>query len=177
MMRRMAMVLVLLGTLGLPPGAPSARAFRSGGWPPQGEAEPHKRLAVVVNRSNPLENLSFAELRRIFLGERNHWPFGHRITLVIHEPGQSERTAVLREIYQMNENDFSRYFAQATFTGKVFSAPKTLATSTGVRKFVFNVPGAIGFVPADEVDQTVKVIRIDGRLPGEKEYRLRLDTR
>ena len=141
----------------------------------QDPAKVKRGLAVIVNRANPVENLSFAELRKIFRGERNHWPDGRRITIVLREPGQPERAAVLREIYQMSEPDFNRYFLHATFTGEVLSAPKTLATASGVRKFVFNVPGAIGCVRADEVDETVKVIRLDGRLPGEKDYRLRLE--
>ncbi len=142
---------------------------------PQDPAELKRCLAVIVNKSNPVENVSWAELRKIFQAERNHWPDGRRITIALREPGQMERAAVLRQIYQMNERDFNRYFLQATFTGEALSAPKTLATASGVRKFVFNVPGAIGCVCADEVDETVKVIRVDGRLPGEKGYRLRLE--
>jgi len=142
---------------------------------PQDPAELKRYLAVIVNQSNPVENVSLAELHKIFRAERNHWPDGRRITIALREPGQPERATVLRDIYQMTERDFNRYFLQATFTGEALSAPKTLATASGVRKFVFNVPGAIGCVRADEVDETVKVIRLDGRLPGEKGYRLRLE--
>jgi hypothetical protein len=46
-----------------------------------------------------------------------------------------------------------------------------------VLKFVFNVPGAIGYVRASDVDSTVKVLRVDGRLPGDKDYRFRLTAR
>src|SRR2546429_5259029 len=45
-------------------------------------------LGIVVNRSNPVENLSFAELRKIFLGEQTHWSNGRRITVVMLEPGK-----------------------------------------------------------------------------------------
>lgn len=134
-------------------------------------------LAVIVNRSNPVDNLTMQELRTVFLGERSHWPNGRRITLVMMEPGQPERSAVLREVYRMNESDFSRHFLQGLFTGEVFVSPKTLATPVGVRKFVFNVPGAIGYVRAGDVDPTVKVIRVDGHLPEDKDYGLRLQVR
>ena len=144
---------------------------------PQDPAELERCLAVIVNQSNPVENLSLAELRRIFRADRNHWPDGRRVTIALREPGKPERATVLREIYQMTERDFSRYFLQATFTGEALSTPKTLATASGVRKFVFNVPGAIGCVRAGEVDETVKVIRLDGRLPGEKGYRLQFERR
>lgn len=161
--------------------AGSCLALRAGGShpvaaAPDDPAERKKCVAVIVNQANPVENLSLADLRKLFRAERNHWPDGRRVTIALLEPGQPERVTVLREIYQMTERDFDRYFVQATFTGEALSAPKTLATVSGVRKFVFNVPGAIGCVRADEVDETVKVIRLDGRLPGEKGYRLRLES-
>jgi ABC-type phosphate transport system substrate-binding protein len=131
-------------------------------------------LAIIVNQSNPVENCSFEELRKIFLGERSHWPNGRRITLVMLDPTQPERKLVLREIYGMSEKDLNNHFIQGVFTGNVAAAPKTLASAAEVRKFVFNVPGAIGYVRGSEVDPSVKSLRIDGRLPEDKDYRLRL---
>ena len=77
----------------------------------------------------------------------------------------------------MNESDFSRHFLQGVFTGEVFVSPKTLASPVGVRKFVFNVPGAIGYIRASDMDSTVKAIRVDGRLPSDREYSLRVPFR
>ncbi len=176
---RLLFACLMVGTclgLALPLGA--NRSAAAGLCAPNPEQEETNNcLAFVVNRSNPLDNVSLAELRKIFLAERNHWPDGHRITIVMQDPGQPERKAVLKQIYRMNENDFSRYFLHKAFTGEVPSSPKTLASSTGVRKFVFNVPGAIGYVRASEVDATVKAIRVDGRLPGEKGYGMQLEAR
>jgi len=145
--------------------------------PPEPPAASEQNLAIVVNLSNPTVNLSMAELRKIFLGERSHWPNGRRITLVMIDPGRPERAAVLSLIYQMSENDFNNHFLHGLFTGEVFASPKTLATPVGVRKFIFNVPGAIGYVRATDVDASVKVIRIDERLPEDKGYRLRIPPR
>jgi ABC-type phosphate transport system substrate-binding protein len=134
-------------------------------------------LAIIVNQSNPVENFSLEELRKIFLGERSHWPNGRRITLVMLDETQPERKAVLRDIYSMSEKDFNNHFIQGVFTGAVFVSPKTLSTPAEVRKFVFNVPGAIGYVRASEVDSSVKVLRVDGRLPEDKDYRFKLTGR
>ena len=134
-------------------------------------------LAIIVNQSNPVENCSFDELRKIFLGERSHWPNGRRITIVMLDPAQPERKVVLREIYAMSEKDLNNHFIQGVFTGAVLAAPKTLGTAADVRKFVFNVPGAIGYVRGTDVDPSVKTLRIDGRLPDDKDYRLRLQSR
>ena len=144
----------------------------SGAVPAPPDAE--DSLAIIVNQSNTIDDLSLKELRTVFLGERSHWPNGRRITLVMMESGFAERKAVLREIYHMNESDFSHHFMQGLFTGEVFVSPKTLASPVGVRKFVFNVPGAIGYVRAGDVDETVKVIRVEGHLPDDKDYSLRI---
>ena len=74
----------------------------------------------------------------------------------------------------MSESDFSRHFLQGLFTGELFVSPKTLANPVGVRKFVFNVPGAIGYVRASDVDATVKKRSVDGHLPEDKDYALRI---
>src|ERR1700748_1239618 len=33
-------------------------------------------VAIIVNPSNPVENCSFEDLRKIFMGEKSHWPNG-----------------------------------------------------------------------------------------------------
>ena len=143
--------------------------------PEQSLAE--RNLAIVVNQSNPVNGLTTADLRRVFLGERGHWPNGRRITLVMLEPGWPERAAVLSSIYRMDETEFNNHFLHGLFTGEVFVSPKTLSTPEGVRKFIFNVPGAIGYLRASDVDKTVKVLRIDERLPGDKGYKLHVPPR
>jgi ABC-type phosphate transport system substrate-binding protein len=144
---------------------------------PEPQITTEQNLAIVVSLSNPVESLSMAELRRIFLGERSHWPNGRRITLVMMEPGQPERAVVLRDICQMNETDFNNHFLHGVFTGEVLVSPKTLATPVGVRKFVFNVPGAIGYLRVSDLDSSVKAVRVDERGPEDKGYKLHVPPR
>ena len=150
-------------------------------WPPPARVAASQAkqdsLAIIVNQSNPVDNLSTAELRAVFLGERSHWPNGRRITLVMMEPGQFERDTVLHDVCRMSESDFRRRFLQGLLTGEVLVSPKTLSTPVGVRKFVFNVPGAIGYLRPADVDDSVKVIKIDGHLPSDAEYPLHVPLR
>lgn len=131
-------------------------------------------VGIVVNRSNPVENLSFAELRKIFLGEQSHWSNGRRISIVMLEAGKQERQAVLAQIYRMDDKEFDKHFSQGLSSGEIHAAPKTLATTTEVLKYVYNVPGAIGYVRVTEADDSVKILHIDSRLPGDKDYSIRL---
>jgi phosphate transport system substrate-binding protein len=137
------------------------------------QAEP---LAIVVNRSNPVNNLSSSELRNIFLGSRSHWPNGRRITLVMRDPGDSERKVILREVCNMTEDQMKTHFLRGLFTGEILVSPKVLSTPFGVRRFIFNVPGAIGYLRLRDVDDSVKVLRIDELFPDDKRYRLRVQS-
>ena len=134
-------------------------------------------LAIIVNLSNPLENVSLIELRQIFLGQRDYWPNKHRVAIAMLEDGQPEREAALRQIYRMDESDYQAHFLKEVYRDEVFKSPKTLASPAIMRKFVFNAPGAIGYVRLSDVDGSVKVLRIDGRLPDDKDYPLQIDAR
>lgn len=134
-------------------------------------------LVIVVNRSNPVEGLSFTELRRVFLGERSHWANDRRITLVMREPGEPERKTILRDVCGMTEDQLKTHFLHGLFTGEILVSPKILSTPTGVRKFIFNVPGAIGYLRLSDVDDSVKVVRIDELLPFDKGYKLHVESR
>jgi ABC-type phosphate transport system substrate-binding protein len=147
------------------------------GGPPAAAVEPRRNpgpMAIVVHRSNPVEELSLAELRSLFLGERQRWPNGRRITLVLPEAGLPEGEAALKLIYRMSEAELNHHFLRAVYRGQAVGAPKRLSSSDRVVRFVFNVPGAIGCVPAQDVDGSVKVLRVEGRPPGEPGYPLRL---
>jgi ABC-type phosphate transport system substrate-binding protein len=170
---RLAGFICVLASAVLLPGVFLRGALERPAFPPE-EHPGERNLAIVVNTSNPVNNLTTAELRRVFLGARGHWQNGHRITLVMLEAGWPERAAVLNSIYQMNETDFNNHFLHGLFTGEVFVSPKTLATPEGVRKFIFNVPGAIGYLRESDVDKTIKIIRIDERLPDDKGYKFHL---
>ncbi len=150
-------------------------------WPPSARVEASQAkqdsLAIIVNQSNPVDNLSSADLRAVFLGERSHWPNGRRITLVMMEPGLPERETVLHDVCRMSESDFRRRFLQLLLTGEVLVSPKTLSTPLGVRKFVFNVPGAIGYLRPVDVDDSVKIVKIDGHTPNDADYPLHLPLR
>jgi ABC-type phosphate transport system substrate-binding protein len=137
----------------------------------------HSSISIIVNRDNPLNEVSLVDLRRTLLGDVTRWPDGKKITIAMREPGEPERDAVLRLVCRMTEADFTRYLLHAAYRGEAQSGIKQLETSTGIRRFVFNVPGAIGYVRSDEVDQTVKVLRVLGPVPEAPAFGLMLRTR
>jgi ABC-type phosphate transport system substrate-binding protein len=164
--RPASLAILLAAALALPP--------REAAQPP---AAPSPAVAVVVHRSNPVDNLTFAELRRIFLLDTQSWPHGRKITVVLREKGQPERAEAIRVICGLSERDYERHILFRTFQGSVGIGPRSIQSAAAMLRFVYSAPGAIGHVNADEADGSVKVLRIDGRLPDEAAYPLRPSAR
>lgn len=130
-------------------------------------------VAIVVHPSVGVDNISFEELRRIFLGEKQFWPDRSRITLLVRAPVAQERRLILQKIYRMNEEAFRQYWIAKMFRAEVAAGPKLVYSSEMARELVSAIPGAIGFMPANNVIAGVKVLKIDGRLPNDPRYPLR----
>jgi len=81
-------------------------------------------IVVIVNGSNPVENLTTGELKKLFLSERSRWDTGKSVAPVMTAAGARERTAFLKIVCGMNDTDFGKYFLQAAFTGKSATPPK-----------------------------------------------------
>ena len=131
-------------------------------------------LAIVVNPGTPVSQLTFAELRQVFLGERQYWNPATAVVLLIRAPAAAERDAVLNVIYQMREPQFKQYWIAKIFRAEMTSPPKLVYSNESANQLVAAIPGAIAFMAASDVKPGLKVLRVDGHLPGEPGYRLHL---
>jgi ABC-type phosphate transport system substrate-binding protein len=113
---------------------------------------------VVVSKLNKTAALSREEARRIFVGDQSSWPGGKHIAILMLTPDRPERTVVLREVFKMNESDYTKYFLQAAFTGRVQGAPKELPSGTQMKVRLAANPNAIGYLSKEDVDETVNVL-------------------
>src|SRR5207245_10205247 len=130
-------------------------------------------IAVVVHPDTPVTDLSLAEVRKVLLGERQYWTSKLPVVLLIRAPVARERDVVLRVIYQMSEAQFKQYWVAKIFRAEVASQPKIVYSNDVQLELVSAIPGAIDFVDARNVRPGLKVLRVDGHLPGEQGYPLR----
>lgn len=145
--------------------------------PASAQTPPAPALAIIVHRSNPLDEVTFSELRRIFMLDTQTWPRGRKITVVLREKGQPERAEAIRIICGLSESEYDRHVLFQTFRGSVSIGPRSIQSTALMLRFVNSAPGAIGYVASDQVDASVKVLRIDGLLPGDARYALRRAAR
>jgi len=105
-MRRFICFVIMTGFLTACCGLPLEAQGTSGG-----------DIAVVVNPDLAIQNLSFDDVRRLVLGNKQYWPGNLRVTLLLRAPVARERDVVLRKVCDMNEAQFRQYWI-----GKVFRA-------------------------------------------------------
>jgi hypothetical protein len=130
-------------------------------------------IAIVVRPDVPIDNLTFADLRRVLLGDRQFWSSNLRVTLLVRAPGARERDVVLKSIYQMSEAQFRQYWIAKVFRAEAQSGPRIVYSNEMAVELALAVPGAVAFMDAAQVPKGLKVLRINGVLPGEKSYPLR----
>lgn len=130
-------------------------------------------IAIVVHRSAPADDLSMQQLRSIFLADQQFWDDRTRITLLVRAPKSDERDFVLNRIYQMSESQFRQYWIAKMFRAEIPRGPKILFSTDMTLDLVVAIPGSISFMRASEVNDSVKVVRIDGKLPNEDGYPLK----
>jgi ABC-type phosphate transport system substrate-binding protein len=130
-------------------------------------------IAIVVRPDVPVDSLSFSELRKLLLGDRQFWSSNLRVTLLIRAPGAHERDVVLKSIYQMSDAQFRQYWIAKVFRAEAASGPRIVYSNEMATELAGAIPGAVAFVDASQAPKGLKVLKIDGRLPGEKGYPLR----
>ncbi len=136
-------------------------------------AECAPSVAIVVSPDVPVDEVSFAEVRKLFLGERQFWNPKLRVVLLMRAPIAPERDVVLKTIYQMSEAQFRQYWISKVFRADVSAGPKIVYSTEMANELVSEIPGAVAFVDASQVPKGLKVLKIDGKLHGDKAYPLR----
>jgi len=130
-------------------------------------------IAIVVRADVPVDNLTFAELRRVMLGDRQFWASNLKVTLLVRAPGAREREVVLKTIYQMSEAQFRQYWIAKVFRAEAASGPRIVYSNETATELASAIPGAIAFVEALQAPKGLKILKINGVLPGDKAYPLR----
>ena len=129
-------------------------------------------IAIIVNKNNAIEDISFYELVKIFKIEKKFWDDGKQIYLIMQGSKSSEKEAILKTVYKMDEQELKKFWLAKIYQGTVPSFPKVMTSNQSVKAFVQQVPNAIGYVDVAYTDDSIKVLKVDGKLPGENGYKL-----
>ena len=129
-------------------------------------------VALIVNPQNPETDLTASDLKAIFRQEQQHWKSGGKIYLVLQEAGSPEKDLVLKRVYGLSDEELKQFWLGKLFRGEIASFPHVAPSNASAKRLVIHAARALAFVDASVVDGTVKVLRIDGRHPGDPGYLL-----
>lgn len=110
---------------------------------------------VVVSKNSTVEALDSDMVRDVFLKKRNF--DGHTRLLPINLIGEKPvRQEFESSVLKMNREAIKRYWVVNHFQG--VSPPPTQASLQSVKSFVEKVKGAIGYLPREMVDDSLRII-------------------
>jgi hypothetical protein len=127
-------------------------------------------VLVVVARASALRNVSRAELRRLFMRQAEEID-GERLIPFNHPPGTAIRQQFDRLVLGMSEAEMGRYWVDRKLRDES-GPPRTVPSSALLRRVVAALPGAIGYLPSDQVDPGLRILTVDGKEPGQLDYPL-----
>jgi len=135
---------------------------------------PARPLAVVVHKSSPVDNISTGELSRMLDGDRRIWIDSSPIVLVQQPDDSPVQKLMLKLLLKTTPAGYNRQLLQVQFQGKPLPAIRILNSDSNAIAFVWNVPGAVSIVDAAAAATSthIKILKVDGKLPGEKGYPL-----
>jgi ABC-type phosphate transport system substrate-binding protein len=120
-------------------------------------------MAVVVSENNAVGSLSSAQLGKIFRTEMKKWPDGSDIILVLHRSSPGENIT-LQHLNKMSA-------AQLQAWSKQHKEELRFADSDeDVLSIVQSTPGAVGLIDVRAINDKIKVLHVDGKLPMEEGY-------
>jgi ABC-type phosphate transport system substrate-binding protein len=120
-------------------------------------------MAVVLNKDNNVGDLSSAHLAKIVRLEVRKWHDGKDVVLVLHKDSAGEMST-LERLSKMSGNELKLFIA---------AHPESITpvdSDDDVLRLVATTPGALGLVDVRAINDQVKVVRVDGKLPMEDGY-------
>jgi len=134
---------------------------------------PTTDVAVIVNPLNPVESISSADLHKIFAGEKQSWGGNQPVFVFVRAPQAREREVLLERVMHMTESEYRQYWVKKLYSGEVQHEPLALMSNGMQLEAVRSDKGGIALISMQDVHPGVKVLKIDGHLPGTPGYLLK----
>lgn len=126
------------------------------------------QVAVIANVDTEIEDIRLGELRDLFLGR----PTNVSAQPVVLFENRAVREQFYRSALSMGVREVKQRWIQVVLTGGRMQPPVEVDADEVV-SLVAETSGAIAFVDSPPENEEVRVLRIDGHLPGEAGYPLR----
>jgi ABC-type phosphate transport system substrate-binding protein len=129
-----------------------------------------KKWAVITSAGSKMQDVSLAEITKLCKGTQKTWPDGRNFTLVIRDPELPEMRATVETLFGVAPSEMKNVLARMNQSHVVI---RIADTDEDVLRTVSATPGAIGVVDVYAINSSVKVLRVEGKLPFDVGYALK----
>src|SRR5215467_5866120 len=129
-----------------------------------------KNMAVVVSAGSKLTDVPLADLTKLCKGARKTWPDGKNFTLVMKDPESPEMHVVAQKLFGAAPGEVKALIAKLNESRLTV---KIVDSDEGLLRTVEAIPGAAGIMDVYAINSSVKVLRVDGKLPFDLGYALK----
>jgi hypothetical protein len=129
-----------------------------------------KNMAVVVSAGSKLADVPLADLTKFCKGAQKAWPDGKSFTLVMKDPDSAEMHVAVQKLFGGAPGEVKAEIAklnESRVTVKIVSSDEELLRTVEL------TPGAVGILDVYAINSSVKVLRVDGKLPFDIGYALK----
>ena len=129
-----------------------------------------KNMAVVVATGNKLQDVPLTELTKLCKGAQKTWPDGRSFTLIMKDPESPEMRVVVQKLFGMAPGELKAAMTKLNETRQLI---KVVQTDEDLIHSVEATPGSVGVLDVYAINSSVKVLRVDGKLPFDVGYALK----
>jgi len=117
-------------------------------------------IAVITNKDNPLDSIDKLTLQRMYLGKIKALPNGQLIMPIHQAEDSTIREAFRKKVLEKTNSQLYSYWSRMLFTGRA-KPPRAINTGvTDTINFVQRQENSLAYIPAEQVDASVKVLLI-----------------
>ena len=130
------------------------------------------QIAVVVNQGNEIKSVTLQSLQDIYAGNKVSWSNNHKIFPVSMKSNLEVSQSFFEQALGKSPREMKWAWIRLTLSGEG-APPKVVGSEAEMLLYIAKNEGAIGFVGVDKVNDSVKVLAVQGKLPSEKGYLLK----
>ena len=113
-------------------------------------------LLVVVSPKVPDSEISLEQLANIYTMKKVFWTNKIRVVPINHRVASEERKRFSKAVFNLSPKEVGDYWNRLRYQGKL--PPVIQASDQAVLGFVRRVPGAIGYINANQKPAGVKIL-------------------
>jgi hypothetical protein len=129
-----------------------------------------KNMAVVASAGSKLQDVPLAELAKLCKGAQKAWSDGRYFTLVMKDPESADMHVAVQKLFGVPAGEVKSTIAKLNETRVVV---RVVESDEELLRTVEAMPGAVGILDVYAINSSVKVLRVDGKLPFDVGYALK----